>query len=82
MTDFEPRDSQGNTRNSKKEWNFRSDPYRVRNSRPEPTTNLYGSPTMQYRRNTEGSPQHKLMEKMGWLSKDPAIRQVYHMEFF
>ena len=62
--------------NQKKQYDFDKDPFRVRSSRPEPTTNLYGEPTQYYSRTHKKSLQHRFFEKMGWLSSDPTVRMV------
>lgn len=59
-----------------KEWEFETDPFKVRNSRPEPDRNILGFPTMYYNRSEKKSLHHRLMDRNGWLSKDPYTRQV------
>merc|ERR1712227_612981 len=67
--------------NQKKQYDFDKDPFRVRSSRPEPTTNLYGEPVQYYSRTHKKSVQHRFFEKMGWLSSDPTVRMAQNIRY-
>ena len=60
----------------REQWDFERDPFRVRNWRPESQVNLYGQSTVNYTRTHKKSIQHRVMDRLGMLSKDPAVRQV------
>ena len=60
----------------REQWDFERDPFRVRNSRPESQVNLYGQSTVKYTQTHKKSIQHRVMDRLGMLSKDPAVRQV------